>query len=72
MALNRIGDAVDLALEAFQCLLQNLPVYVQIAGGQLGQGQHLFQGTLDFAQSLVNRLNGLFKFFFGLHGVYTP
>ena len=48
MALNRIGDAVNLALKAFQCLLQGFPVYVQIAGGQLSQGQHLLQGVLNF------------------------
>ena len=48
MALNRVRDAVNFTLKPLQGLLQRSPVYVQIAGGQLGQGQHLLQGALDF------------------------
>ena len=66
--LNCVRNAVNLALEAFQRLLQCGPVYVQIAGGQAGQSQHLLQGALNLAQGLVDGLDGFFKFFFGLHG----
>ena len=38
-----VRNAVDFVLKAFQRLLQRGPVYVQIAGGQVGQGQHLLQ-----------------------------
>ena len=47
---NGVRNAIDFVLKAFQRLLQRSPVYVQIAGGQAGQGQHLLQSALNLAQ----------------------
>ena len=54
--IETICNAVDLVLQAFQGFLKALPIHGAVAGGQLGQKEHLVKGAVNFLQALLYTL----------------
>lgn len=54
--IETICNAVDLVLQAFQGFLKALPIHGAVAGGQLGQKEHLVEGAVNLLQALLYTL----------------